>query len=142
MRKILSALRRDERGGPIVEFAILAPAMFTLMFGVLQVGVQMFSYNALRSVVADTTRYTMIEYQKGDKLTADQVRAQAVSTATGDQYQLNDSFDATVTTPTSDIAGMTKFTIVATYTPPNPLGFTNIAALNLSLSRSFYVSAS
>jgi Flp pilus assembly protein TadG len=142
MRKILSALRRDERGGPIVEFAILAPAMFTLMFGVMQVGVQMFSYNALRSVVADTTRYTMIEYQKGDKLTADQVRAQAVSTATGDQYQLNDTFDATVTTPASDIAGMTKFTIVATYTPPNPLGFAKINALNLSLSRSFYVSAS
>jgi Flp pilus assembly protein TadG len=143
MRTFLRNLRRDTRGGAMVEFAILAPAIFAMMFGVLQVGVQMFSYNALRSIAADVTRFEMIQYQQGISQTTDQVRAVLVSTATGPAYQLNgNTFDATVTTPTSDIAGMTKFTMVLTYTPPNPLGFYNIGALNLSLPRSFYVSSS
>lgn len=142
MRTLLPILRRDERGGPLVEFAILAPAILTMMFGVLQVGIQMFSYNALRSVVADTTRYTMIQYQNGVKIDTTAIQGYAGPTAVGPRYNLNSTFDATVTNPTSDIAGMKKFTIVATYTPANPLGFANISALNLSVTRSFYVSAS
>lgn len=138
----LSCLRRDTRGAAMVEFAILAPVIFGMMLGVLQIGVQMFSYNVLRSVAADTVRYTMIEYQKEDKLIAEQVETKAVAFATTPPYSLNANLlDATVTTPTTDINGMKKFQLVLTYTPPNVLGVLRVGGLTMTWTRVFYVTA-
>jgi hypothetical protein len=113
-----------------------------LMLGVLQIGLQMQNYNALRSVAADTVRYTMIEYQKEDKLTADQIQSKAISYATNTPYGLVPAnLIATVTTPATDIAGMKKFQLVMTYTPPNLLGVIEVHAPTMSWTRVFYVTA-
>jgi Flp pilus assembly protein TadG len=141
----MSVLRRlgaDDRGAAIIEFAVLAPVVMGLMLGVLQIGLQMQNYNALRSVAADTVRYTMIEYQKEDKLTADQIQSKAIGYATNTPYGLVPAnLVAAVTTPATDIAGMKKFQLVMTYTPPNLLGVIEVHAPTMTWTRVFYVTA-
>ncbi len=138
----LRRLGRDERGGPTIEFALLMPAMFTLLFGVLQIGLQMYSFNAIRSIASDTARYTMVEYQKDDKLSASQVESKAIAIASNTPYTLNAAnFDADVTTPATDITGMIKVQLDITYTPPNPLKFAGINGLTMTTRKYFYVSA-
>ncbi len=140
--EFLTRLGRDEQGGPTIEFALLFPAIFTLLFGVLQIGLQMYSFNAIRSVASDTARYTMVEYQKDDKLTAGQVESRAIAIAANTPYTLTSAdFDATVTTPATDITGMIKFQLDITYTPPNPLKFAGINGLTMTTQKFFYVSA-
>lgn len=140
MTASLRRLLRDRSGTSIVEFAILAPVIFGLFLGVLQIGLQMFSYNAIRSITADTARYTIVEYQKRDLLAAEQVASKAVAIAVNPPYSLViDNLTANVTTPTTDITGTKKFQIVLTYIPPNPLGFLNINAPTLTATRVVYV---
>lgn len=142
LRRLFFALKSDRGGAAIVEFAILAPLIFTMMFGVLQIGIQMWCYNSLHSIAADTARYTMVEYQKQNQLSADQIASKAVAIAVNLPYDFNiDNFHPVVTIPASDISGMTKFSLAMTYTPPSILDFTGISAPTLSISRSIYVTA-
>ena len=69
MIRRLRRLRQDRSGSTIIEFAILAPIIVTMFLGILQVGIWMQSYNALRSLAADTGRYVAIKYQKSETLT-------------------------------------------------------------------------
>jgi Flp pilus assembly protein TadG len=139
---ILRRLQADNRGAAIIEFALLAPVVLGLMLGVLQMGLQMQNYNALRSVAADTVRYTMIEYQKEDKLTAEQIESKAIGYATNTPYGLvSTKLDADVTMPATDIAGMKKFQLVMTYTPPNLLGVIEVHAPTMTWTRVFYVTS-
>lgn len=133
-------LLSDRDGSVIVEFAILAPTMFALLFGVFQIGLQMWSYNAIRSVAADTARFTIVEYQKRDLLVAEQIASKATALAVNPPYSLNaDNFTAVATTPTTDISGTKKFQLDISYVPPNPLGFFGIGNLTQTTSRVIYV---
>ena len=124
----------------MIEFALLAPTIFALMFGVLQVGLHMFAYNAVRSVASDTARYTIVEYQKQDKLTVTQIEDKAVAYAVNPPYGLDTAhLDTTVTQPVSDIAGTTKFMLTITYVPANMLGFFNIGSPTITVTRPIYV---
>ena len=141
-RSLFLRLRGDRRGAAIVEFAILAPLLFAMVFGVIQVGLQMWSYNSLRSIVADTARYTMVEYQKGNEITTDQIESKAIALAVNSPYDFNiDNIGTVQADPVSpsDITGMTEFTLTMTYTPPTVLDFTGIRAPTLSISRPIYV---
>jgi Flp pilus assembly protein TadG len=136
----IRALWRDTHGAALVEFALLAPTIFALMFGVLQVGFHMFAYNAVRSVASDTARYTIVEYQKGLKLTGTAIEDKAVAYAVNAPYGLdNDNLDTTVTQPVSDIAGTTKFMLTITYVPANMLGFFHIGSPTITVTRPIYV---
>jgi Flp pilus assembly pilin Flp len=140
-RRLLQRLGRDPRGATIVEFALLAPLIFAMLFGALQAGIQMWCYNSLRSIAADTARYTMVEYQKQNQVTTDQIASKAVAIGVNSPYDFNiDAFVPVVGNPASDIAGMTKFTLTMTYTPPSILDFTGLRAPTLSISRPIYVS--
>jgi len=57
------ALRKDCAGSVVVEFAILGPVLLTMLFGVLQFGIGMQNYNALRSVSAEVARFAVIDAQ-------------------------------------------------------------------------------
>jgi Flp pilus assembly protein TadG len=144
MRLLLTRLKDDRGGSAIIEFAILAPMIFAMLFGVIQVGLQMWSYNSLRSIVADTARYTMVEYQKSNQLTTDQIEAKAVAIAVNSPYDFNidDIGTLDVTNPASDIAGMTEFQLTMSYTPPTVLDFTGIRAPTLTITRPIYVTSS
>ncbi|MGZ3173552.1 MAG: TadE/TadG family type IV pilus assembly protein [Croceibacterium sp.] len=141
-RRLLLNLGRDRRGAAIVEFAILAPLIFAMLFGALQAGIQMWCYNSLRSIAADTARYTMVEYQKQNQVSTDQIESKAVAIGVNAPYDFNiDQFNPVVNTPASDISGMTKFTLTMTYTPPSILDFTGIKAPTLTITRPIYVPA-
>ena len=64
----LRQLRGDTAGSAVVEFGILAPTIITLFLGVVQVGMWMQTYNALRSVAAESGRYVAVEYQKSNNI--------------------------------------------------------------------------
>ncbi len=146
MRSILSRLKNDGRGAAIVEFAILAPVLFAMVFGVIQVGIQMWSYNSLRSIVADTVRYTAVEYQKGNQITTAQIETKAVAIAVNSPYDFKiDNLGTVQATPISSgdpdyISGLTGYRLTMSYTPPAVLDFTGITAPTISISRPIYVS--
>jgi Flp pilus assembly protein TadG len=142
MRRALSGLKGDRGGAVAVEFALLAPLFFAMLFGVLQMGIVMWAYNSMRGIAADTARYTMIEYQKKDPLTAEQIEDKAVALAVNSPYDFAiDNFDPQVTNPASEINGMTKFVLTMTYDPPSVLDFTGLIAPSLSISRPIYVAS-
>ncbi len=53
---ILQRLRRHEEGATAVEFAIVAVMFFTLMFGIIEYGMIMFTKVALESAVVQASR--------------------------------------------------------------------------------------
>ena len=55
-----SRILRDQSGSTIVEFAILAPAIIGLLFGVFQVGLGMQAKNSMRSIAQETARYAVV----------------------------------------------------------------------------------
>jgi Flp pilus assembly protein TadG len=140
LRRRLLRLRADHRGGTLIEFGILAPAVFAMMFGIMQIGLQMQNYNALRSVASDVARYTVVEYQKNDKISATLIEDKALAIAVGPAYLLNpDRITVNVTTPTSEITGATKFDVALTYVPPNFLKLIGMGDLTLNYNRPIYV---
>jgi Flp pilus assembly protein TadG len=144
VRPLLVRLNQDRRGAAIVEFAILAPVLFAMVFGVIQVGVQMWCYNSLRSIIADTARYTMVEYQKGHQISTSDIESKAIAIAVNTPYDFNIDDLGTVqaSNPASDITGMTEFTLRVDYTPPTVLDFTGIRAPTLTITRPIYVTSS
>jgi Flp pilus assembly pilin Flp len=132
----------DARGASAIEFGLLAPAMITMLMGVVWVGIQMKSYNELRSVAADVSRYTVIEYQKSNKLTAAQISDVAAATAVRLPYTLiGDNLDVSVTEPVSPIANTKTLVLQLSYTAPSLLQFAGIGSPTLNFSQTIYVPA-
>lgn len=132
----------DARGASAIEFGLLAPAMITMLMGVVWVGIQMKSYNELRSVAADVSRYTVIEYQKSNKLTAAQISDVAAATAVRLPYALiGDNLDVSVTEPVSPIANTKTLVLQLSYTAPSLLQFAGIGSPTLNFSQTIYVPA-
>jgi Flp pilus assembly protein TadG len=52
----LRALARDRRGGPVIEFAMAAPALFLFLFGIIELGYAMWIQSALDYSVAAASR--------------------------------------------------------------------------------------
>lgn len=141
-RQFLGRFRADVRGGAAIEFGLLAPAMITMLMGVMWVGIQMKAYNELRSVAADVSRYTVIEYQKSNKLTAGQISDVAAATAVRLPYaMIGDNLDVTVTEPTSPVAGTKKLVLQLSYTAPSLLQFAGVGSPTLNYSQTIFVPA-
>jgi Flp pilus assembly protein TadG len=56
----LAGLRRDRRGGAIVEFAVLAPVLFTLLLGLVEMGRMLYVRQALEYATEQAARYYML----------------------------------------------------------------------------------
>jgi Flp pilus assembly protein TadG len=117
-RNIIRRLALDTNGGSVIEFGLLAPVMMALLLGILWVGIQMQSYNELRSIASDVSRYTAVQYQKSNKLTTDQIATVAAATAVRPPYNLaGANLDVNVTELTSPVTGARQFQINLSYTP-------------------------
>lgn len=126
---MIHRLMFDTKGGPAIEFALLAPAMIAMLMGILWVGLQMQSYNELRSISADVSRYTVVEYQKSNKLTPEQISSVAAATAVNAPYNLvGDNLDVNVVEQASPVASARKIQITLSYTAPNFLNFLGVGA--------------
>ena len=78
----------DESGAMAIEFGLLGPLLIAMLLGVLQIGLAMQSYNAIRNVSADVARYAAVQYQTDNLLTNEQIQQYAISTAIGSPYLL------------------------------------------------------
>lgn len=138
---ILKRLERCERGGALVEFALLAPLMIGMLLSVLQVGIGMQAYNAVRNVTADVAREAVVEYQTANKITATQIEQAASSTAIASPYLLDsDNLTVTVTQPTTQrVTGATEFQITVDYQVPLILPYFSFSAPTLTHTRPIFV---
>jgi Flp pilus assembly protein TadG len=139
--KRFAPLARDTRGAVAIEFAIIAPVLITMLFGVLQIGLGMQQYNALRSVAAETARYAAIERQKGVTYVAFDVSNRARTIATGAPYGLLGTRLTTtaVTAATQRVAGATEYTLTITYNVQSFLSIMGMADIPLTFTRPVFV---
>lgn len=140
MTRKFKALRSDERGTTIIEFALLAPVILGLFFGLIQIGISMQAYNSMRGVASDTARYAVIEYMKKNEVGNDAIKSKARQIATGAPYLLQDTVQITVTSvATPQVQGTFEKKILVTYTPPNVLPFFNFVSPQLTYERPIFV---
>ena len=101
--------------------------MLAMLFGVLAMGMQMQSYNALRGIAYDVNRYTVIEYQKANELDESQIEEVAASIGRSSPYGLSaDRMDATVVEEDTGVVGAKKFVLTLSYTPTDIVKVLNI----------------
>ena len=98
---------RDERGGAALEFALVAPPFFMLLFGIAQVG---WAFNC-----ASTVRHALVMEARTLALNPSMTAGQLQSAVRADVAGLSDS-DVTVTVDRQTINGVSAAIATATYT--------------------------
>ncbi len=141
MRRYLTNLRRDNSGSAVIEFALIGPAFIAMFMGVLQIGMGMQNYNALRSISADVSRYAVVNYQTSNHLTTSQIVTYANGIASAPPYGLTRArFSARITQATTQrVTGATEYTMVMTYRVPTFLGVIGIRDIPLTFTRPIFV---
>jgi Flp pilus assembly protein TadG len=139
--RLVRRFRQDRNGSVVIEFALIGPALIVALIGVLQVGMAMQSYNAIRSVTAETSRYALVEHQKDNVLTNAEIQSEAVDIATGAPYLLKSSaLTITVTdAATQRVSGATEKTVTVTYQVPSFLPLMNFVAPSVNHSRPIFL---
>lgn len=133
-------LSDETRGAAVIEFAILAPVVFGLMIGVVQIGLGMQAYNSMRSVAGDAARYAVVEYQKGNAPGNATIENQAIAIATSGTYNLANSVDIDVTNAATErFDGAWEKTITITYTVPAVLPLFDWTSPTLTYSRPIFL---
>lgn len=139
--KRLALLKCDRSGAATVEFGLLGPIIITMMLGVMQMGVAMWSYNSLRSVASETARYAVINYQAKNRLSTASISAQANAIATASPYGLtgNSLSITVVTAATQRVNGATEMTLSMTYSVPTMLSIVGFGDITLNYSRPIFL---
>lgn len=141
LRGILRRLIGEKRAASAVEFALLAPVFLGLMMGVVEVGIYMQNYNAVRSLAADSARFAAVEFQKNNRISETTLQDNITSLAIASPYKLNrDLLDVAVTEVIpSRVNGAREFTLDINYDLPDIVGGTSIDNFTLSYSRPLFV---
>lgn len=139
--KRLFHLRRNSEGAATVEFALLGPIMITMMMGVLQIGMAMWSYNSLRGIASDVARYAVINYQSNNKLTTSQLRDYTEAVATQAPYgMMLENLNITVVQATTQrVSGATELTVTVNYNFPTLLSIIGVGTIPMSFSRPIFL---
>lgn len=142
MIRAMHRLRRDRRGSTIIEFAILAPAIVTLFLGILQVGTWMQSYNALRSIAAETGRYTAVQYQKANHISNIAMATWARDRAIDGYLFKEDEISTDVSDAANQqIVGVTEKTLTVTATYTSIMSIIGIENQTVTFARPIFVKA-
>ena len=139
MGRFIHRFARDERGSIAVEFAMLSPLLFTMIFGVIQIGVSMQSYNAMRSICSETARYAIVEYMKKNEVSNDDIAAFAENVGESDKYLFMENLQASVTDATSRVSTASEKTLTVRYTPPALVAFLDWAQPELTFTRPIFL---
>lgn len=139
--KRLITLVTDRRGAVTVEFALIGPLLIAMLLGVLQFGLGMQNYNALRSASADVARYAVVNYQTSNKLSDSQLQNYMRSVATSSPYNLVDTrLEIEIGDATAQrVAGATEKTITLSYSIPTMLSFVGMGDIPLTYSRPVFL---
>lgn len=124
-----------------MEFALLAPLLMTMMFGVFQTGMYLQNYNAVRSLGSDAGRFVMIEFQKENDMANQDIQSVIRGIAVNPPYLLNaDKLEVTTTTAAvSRVVGAKEITVQIDYTPSDILPFVDLPVTTISYSRPIFV---
>lgn len=139
--QLARTLRRDRTGAVAVEFALIGPMFLALFLGVLQFGIGMQNYNAMRSISADVARYAAVTYQKGTKPGDTDIETYASGVASAAPYNLMSgrlTIDA-ATVASTQFTGAKEITLTMTYSVPSMLTFFGLDDIPLSYSRPIFV---
>ena len=140
----LFALRRltaSERGASAVEFALLAPVFISLMLGVVEVGLYMQNYNAVRSLAGDAARFAAVEYQKNNVVTEEALEANIKAMGLAAPYSLMDSQLTVTVTEVSParVNGAREYDLDIDYALPDIIQGTSIDNITITYSRQMFV---
>ena len=144
MSGILTLFRRtvaDKRGSVAIEFALLGPLAIGMMLGVLQIGIALQSYNAIRNVSADVSRHTAVQYQVNNKLTDTQIQQYTLATAVRAPYLLeNNGLTISVANAaTQRVTGATEKTLSISYQVPSILTLLGFKSPSITFTRPIFV---
>lgn len=140
-------LSRDSAGSVAIEFALIGPAMLAMLLGVLQIGIGMQNYNALRSVSSEVARYAVINAQDAAaqsnmslRDTNDELEDYAEEIATETPYGLQASkLTVTVTSVPTRVDGASERQILLQYNIPSVLGVIGIDSIPITYSRPVFI---
>lgn len=136
---MLPRLCRNEDGSAIVEFGLLIPLILGSFLGVLQAGVGMMAYNSLRNLVAETSRYTLVEYQSSNELTTEEIELDGRARAPSHGFSPA-KFVIDVDQPEIQrIEGAIELTITTKYQVASVLPFLGINAFDVTFSRPIFL---
>ena len=127
---------RNERGAAIIEFALAAPILFTMIFGISQIGI-VFSANAgLQHAVAEGARVAAIYRENGYDDIGDEVKAAMTDARFGlDPEALS---DPVISAPVRDADGRAYVDIDLSYEAPLNFVFVS-SSVTISESRRVYL---
>lgn len=139
----VARLPRDRNGNVLVEFALIGPTMILLLLGILQIGLHIQNYNAVRNLAADGSRFAVVEYQKGTRSATSAIETWIRSRAVSGAYNLDtDRFEVIVTQPTtSALSGLVEMDIAISYEAPDYLWSTAANALTIQYTRPVFLPA-
>ena len=130
MRRFFSALGRDRRGSPSVDFALTLPALVLMTVGVMQLGIAFLANAGLRAGVEAGARYATVYPYPTD----DQVRAKVTSSVFG----MNTSQLTSPTIARGTSNGENYVDVTATYPITFNFVFFTTPSFNLSYTRRAY----
>jgi Flp pilus assembly protein TadG len=78
VRKLLQRFRRNRRGSAAVEFALIAPVFFALLFAILESGLLFFADQTLESVAQNSARMILTGQAQSNGYDLSQFKAQYV----------------------------------------------------------------
>ena len=78
IRALLSRLARDERGATILEFALIAPVLFVLLFGLFDLSYNLYTSQMLNGAIQKAARDSTIEGAASNTATLDGIVTKAV----------------------------------------------------------------
>ena len=134
-------LRRDSAGSSAVEFALLAPVFLGLMFGVVEVGVYMQNYNAVRTRAGDAARFATVQYQRNNQVSETTLEDNIAVMGIASPYNLDSNrltVDVNEVTP-SPVDGARQFDLDLSYALPDIIQGTSIDNITITYSRQMFV---
>lgn len=140
----LRRLRASSSGSTAVEFALLAPAFIAMLLGVLQVGIGMQNYNALRGLSADVARYAMVKQASGDPQSNDQLQTYTATAGAAAPYLLRTAdLDATVVdAATQRVTGVKELTLTVSYQIPTLFAAMGLEGPHITYTRPIFLTQS
>lgn len=136
---MIKRIFRNEDGATVVEFALLIPVIFASFMGVLQAGLSMMTYNSLRNLTAETSRYTLVEYQSSNEISLDQIKTDGKNRAAMHGF-VPENLVVDVTQPeTQRIEGAIELNITAQYKVTSVMAFLGIDHFDVSFSRPIFL---
>lgn len=138
--QLFARLRKNEHGGTMLEFALLAPAFMALLIGLFEVGIYMQNYNAVRSLAADAGRFAAVEYQRNNEIGEETLQSNITAMAIAEPYNLQSSrLKVEVDEVSSRVSGAHEFQLGLTYALPDFLGSIGAANIEIEYERPLFV---